>query len=65
MAAGIAIARPDHTASELRTVAGKCDDAAQVRRLLALATAVRFAESQLTPTLWPTYLLHRSLLGWI
>ena len=37
MSAAVAITRTDHTASELRTVASKCRDGAQVRRLLALA----------------------------
>ena len=37
MSAAIPITRLDHTASELRNIASKCDDGAQVRRLLALA----------------------------
>ena len=37
MSAAIPITRLDHTASELRSFAGKCGDGAQVRRLLALA----------------------------
>jgi transposase len=37
MVAAVMVTRSDHTASELRALAGKCDDAAQVRRLLALA----------------------------
>jgi transposase len=37
MGVGLTITRGDHTATELRSCAGKCDDAAQVRRLLALA----------------------------
>ncbi len=37
MGVGVTITRGDHTATELRSRAGKCDDAAQVRRLLALA----------------------------
>jgi hypothetical protein len=31
------LTRKDHTAAELRSIAGKCRDGAQVRRLLALA----------------------------
>jgi len=37
MGAALTITRRDHTAAELRVIAGKCDDGAQVRRLLALA----------------------------
>lgn len=37
MGAAIAITRTDHTAAQLRSMAGKCRDGAQVRRLLALA----------------------------
>lgn len=37
MALGVVITRSDHSAAELRAIAGKSDDAAQVRRLLALA----------------------------
>ena len=37
MSAAIPITRLDHTASELRGVASKCGDGAQVRRLLAIA----------------------------
>jgi len=37
MGAALRITRADHTASELRSLAGKCRDGAQVRRLLALA----------------------------
>ena len=37
MSAAIPITRTDHTAAGLRSVASKCVDAAQVRRLLALA----------------------------
>jgi transposase len=38
MSAPLTITRGDHTASELRSAAGKCRDGAQVRRLLALAS---------------------------
>ena len=37
MGAALEITRVDQTAFELRSVAGKCHDAAQVRRLLAIA----------------------------
>lgn len=37
MSAGLEITRQDHTAAELRVVASKVGDGAQVRRLLALA----------------------------
>jgi len=37
MGAAVMITRMDHTAAELRSSAVKCKDAAQVRRLLALA----------------------------
>ncbi len=37
MGTALAITRVDHTAAELRTLAGRCHDGAQVRRLLALA----------------------------
>jgi hypothetical protein len=37
MGAAIPITRADRTAVGLQSVARKCDDAAQVRRLLALA----------------------------
>jgi transposase len=37
MGAAIAVTRTDHTAAELRSMAGKSRDGAQVRRLLALA----------------------------
>jgi transposase len=37
MSAAIPITRLDRTASELRSLAGKCGDGAQVRRLLAIA----------------------------
>src|SRR5437762_13336523 len=37
MASALEITRQDHTAAELRSIAGKCNDAAWVRRLLALA----------------------------
>jgi transposase len=37
MVAPVKITRMDHTAAALRGLAGKCNDAAQVRRLLALA----------------------------
>lgn len=37
MVAPVVVTRSDHTASELRALASKCDDGAQVRRLLALA----------------------------
>jgi transposase len=37
MAQALAITRMEHTAADLRAVAGKSSDAAQVRQLLALA----------------------------
>ena len=37
MGAAIAVTRTDHTAAELRSMAGRSRDGAQVRRLLALA----------------------------
>ena len=37
MGAALEITRTDRTAQELRLIAGKCHDAAQVRRLLAIA----------------------------
>jgi transposase len=37
MSAAIPITRLNHSASALRSIASKCDDGAQVRRLLALA----------------------------
>jgi transposase len=37
MALALEITREDHSAAELRSIAGRCSDAAQVRRLLALA----------------------------
>lgn len=37
MSAAVSITRTDHTAAELRALASKCRDGAQVRRLLALA----------------------------
>ena len=37
MGAALEITRTDQTAQELRLIAGKCRDAAQVRRLLAIA----------------------------
>ena len=37
MGAALEITRTDQSASELRSIAGKCQDAAQVRRLLAIA----------------------------
>ena len=37
MGTAVKITRKDHTARELRGLAAKTDDAAQVRRLLALA----------------------------
>jgi transposase len=37
MSRSLRVTRMDHTASGLRLLAGKCQDAAQVRRLLALA----------------------------
>lgn len=37
MSAAVRITRTEHTAAELRMVAAKCRDGAQVRRLLALA----------------------------
>ena len=40
MGAPLTVTRTDHTAAELRSVAGKCRDAAQVRRLLALASVL-------------------------
>ena len=36
MGAAIAVTRTDHTAAELRSMAGRSRDGAQVRRLLAL-----------------------------
>ena len=38
MGAALEITRTDQTASELRLIAGKCHDAAQVRRRLAIAS---------------------------
>lgn len=40
MGAPLTITRTDYTAAGLRAVAGKCQDAAQVRRLLALAAVL-------------------------
>jgi len=37
MGQALTITRTDHTAAGFRSIAGKCQDAAQVRRLLALA----------------------------
>jgi transposase len=37
MALALEITRKEHSAAELRRIGGKCQDAAQVRRLLALA----------------------------
>jgi transposase len=37
MSAALEITRKDHTSGTLRALAGKCHDAAQVRRILALA----------------------------
>jgi transposase len=37
MGAAVEISRMEHTAEELRAIASKCRDAAQVRRLLAIA----------------------------
>ena len=37
MSAGVKITRTGHNAAELRAIAGRCRDGAQVRRLLALA----------------------------
>jgi hypothetical protein len=37
MGAAVEISRMEHTAEELRAIASKCRDAAQVRRLLAMA----------------------------
>ena len=37
MGRALAVTRTDHTAAELRAAASKSDDAAQVRRLLAIA----------------------------
>ena len=37
MSAGVKITRTEHSAAELRVIAGRCRDGAQVRRLLALA----------------------------
>jgi transposase len=37
MGAALTITRQEHSAAELRMIAGKCSDGAQVRRLLALA----------------------------
>ena len=54
MSAAIPITRLDRTASELRGFASKCNDGAQVRRLLAIAlvlAAVR-ALKQLSRTAW-------------
>lgn len=36
MGAAVAVTRTDHSAAELRAIAGKCRDGAQVRRLLAI-----------------------------
>jgi len=38
MGAALAIRRREHTAAELRALAGQCGDGAQVRRLLAVAS---------------------------
>lgn len=40
MGAPLTITRIDYTAAELRAVAGKCQDAAQVRRVLAVASVL-------------------------
>jgi transposase len=40
MGAALEITRTDHTARELRLIASKCRDGAQVRRLLALASVL-------------------------
>jgi transposase len=37
MGAAVSITRTDYTSAELRTLASKCEDGAQVRRLLAVA----------------------------
>jgi len=37
MSAAVTITRTEHAAASLRSVAGKCRDRAQVRRLLVLA----------------------------
>jgi transposase len=37
MGAAVSITRTEHTSAELRALAGKCEDGAQVRRLLAVA----------------------------
>jgi len=43
MAEGLTITRDEHTASDLRRLAGKSSDGAQVRRLLALAMVLEGA----------------------
>src|SRR3981081_1017365 len=40
MGAALTVTRTDHSAAELRSIAGRCGDAAQVRRLLALASVL-------------------------
>src|SRR5947209_8658140 len=40
MGAALTVTRTDHSAAELRSIAGRCRDAAQVRRLLALASVL-------------------------
>ncbi len=40
MGAALEITRTDQTAPELRSIAGKCHDAAQVRRLLAIGSVL-------------------------
>jgi transposase len=46
MGKALAITRTDHTASELRTRAAKCEDADQARRLLAIALILDGASRQ-------------------
>ena len=40
MGAALTVTRTDHSAAELRSIAGRCRDAAQVRLLLALASVL-------------------------
>ena len=40
MSAALGLTRTDHTSGELRALSSKCTDAAQVRRLLALALVI-------------------------
>jgi transposase len=46
MGKALAITRTDHTASELRTRAAKCDEAGQARRMLAIALILDGASRQ-------------------